>query len=137
MRFLRPLLCKLLNVSVAAEQSAHARILQRKLKRLEKQMQTAHKEHQGLVHRLEKTISDLQKNIEALKTVVENRDRQIEKLEHDKEILQIDVRGLTSVNARCVKWVESLRTAETQETAEHHLHRQLKDIEDSIPWEVS
>lgn len=82
------------------------------------------------VARLNETLEQLKQNIEHLNGLVEARDRLVEELEHEKQILQIDARGMTSVNARLTKWIETIRTAEEKPlTGYQSIKDKLTDIE--------
>lgn len=137
MPFLRTWLERLLKVSIQRETSAKERHLEKRLVACNRSIQRIHSEHAMEVKELTSTIERLQESVKSLQMMIGVRDKELEKLEHDKEILQIDVKGMTSVNARLTKWIESLRTAEERPTTGSSLKNQLENIENSMPWEVS
>lgn len=136
--FLRNWLLKALKVSDTLEQSSRERSLLKRNVALEKAVLKEREACAINVAQLEDTIVQLKSSLESLHALISSRNKVIEELEHDKELLQIDVKGMTSINARLAKWIETLRTAEEKPLGpDHDLHRQLADIESAVPWETT
>lgn len=137
LRHLRPVLEYLLQKTVASEQTARERSLERERKRLVSLLDTQDKEAKAAIAQCQSAIADLKNTIKQLESFVSNRDQRIDSLEHEREILQQDIKGMALVNARCLKYIESIRTAEERPTDGNNLQLQLAAIQDSIPWQAT
>jgi chromosome segregation ATPase len=135
LRHLRPVLEYLLQKTVASEQTARERSLERERKRLVNQLDTQDKEAKSAIAQCQSVIMDLKNTIKQLETFVSNRDNRIESLEHERDILQQDIKGMASVNARCLKYIETIRTVEERPTDGNDLQQQLAAIQEN-PWQA-
>lgn len=134
LRLLRPMLENLLQASANSEVSSRERALDKERKRLMTALQVQERECETACARLQDTVDELQGAIKQLNTFIEARDRRIDSLEHEREILKQDIRGMAMVNERALKYVQSIRTAEESPTSPEMLRDQLGDIGDIKPW---
>lgn len=137
MRFLHRQLCRLLKISSYLEVTSREKTMAGEVRKVRSQMAEAEKIHCLKVEDLEQATAALQQNIIALQQIIDARDKTIEGLEHEVDILKYDLKGMTSVNARLAKWVETIRVAEDKPLKEQDLAEQLADIEGSVPWAAS
>lgn len=118
-------------------QTAEHKATLRKLSKLKKVRQQDLAEHRLEVAGLWRKIDSLLGNIEALEATIKRRDETVDSLNHQVKLLEYDLKGMASVNARALKWIESLRMAEDKPTDGQNLTENLSEIEGSIQWPTS
>lgn len=131
------MLCRLLKISSRLEVTRREKVLAQEIRKLRDLRESDEQQHQMIVEDLQRATDELRRNLHALQQTIDGRDKVIEGLEHERDILQYDVKGMTSVNARLAKWVETIRVAEDKPLKEQNLADQLVDIESSVPWAAS
>lgn len=137
MKFLKPCLLKLLKVTIRNEQSSREKKLSKEVEKLKRAALAKAREHEEMLEQVHKTVGELRQTISGLNQILDSREKDIGVLEKERDLLQYDVRGLTSINARLTKWVESIRIAEEQPLSEQDLAAKLKDLEGTPPWLVT
>lgn len=137
MKFLRPYLLKLLKVTVKNEQSSREKRLIRQVEQMKIAAESREREYEEMLELAYKAVDELKQTIAGLNQTIESREKDIATLEHEADLLRYDVRGLTSINARLTKWVESIRIAEDQQLSGQELSKKLAEIEEATPWLVT
>ena len=138
LRHFRPLLERLLEVSVKSEATARERALEREIKQLKKTLGEQESDARAACDQLGVVIQDHKATIDNLNVIAATREDRIDSLEHEIEILKQDLRGMASVCERSLKWIQCIRTAEEQNTSSNDLAQQVAAaVQDLNPWETT
>ena len=94
LRHFRPLLERLLEVSVKSEATARERALEREIKQLKKTLGEQESDARAACDQLGVVIQDHKATIDNLNVIAATREDRIDSLEHEIEILKQDLRGM-------------------------------------------